>query len=139
MFNNLKKDHLNSRKNQEKIKSNLLGTIIAECTKTAKDPSDEIITSTIKKFLKNNNETQNAIKDTNNASKLSELLLEEEILKYYLPKMLDEQEIRDIITVRKDNGDNNLGVIMKFFKTHYENSYDGALVSKIAKEVLSGD
>ena len=139
MFEELKKNLLSSRKNGHTIKKNLLSTLIGECSKDNKSPSDEQVITTIKSFLKKNKQLQEDCKKVDNMNCLTTALIEEEILVSFMPKQLDEQEIRDIIATRIDNGDNNLGVIMKFFKTHYEGLYDGAIVSRITKELLSGN
>jgi uncharacterized protein YqeY len=136
MFNRLKKDMLNARKNNEVIKKNLLGTLIGECTLTVKEPNDEIVIAAIKKFLKNNARVQEAILSTNDSSNLSSYLVEEEILNSYLPKNLSEDELRNIIGTIIENGADNTGKVMKDLKANFKN-YDGKLASDIAKELLA--
>lgn len=127
---------LNARKNNETIKKNLLGTLIGECTLTTKEPSDEIVIATIKKFLKNNAKVQEAMMTTNDSSHLSTYLIEEEILNSYLPKNLSESELRAIIGTLIENGTNSTSKVMKDLKANFKN-YDGKLASDIAKELLS--
>lgn len=63
-------------------------------------------------------------------------------LKDYIKAQLSEEDIYAIIGSQKNiaivkNTPVNIGVIMKHFKDNYPNQYDGKLVSKIAKEMLS--
>ncbi len=55
-----------------------------------------------------------------------------EAIRKYLPKMLSEQEIKDIIGGLEDK---SLPSIMKHFKTNYQGNVDMKLVSTIAKQV----
>ena len=138
-FKQLKKDIIQAMKDQDILKRDLLRTLAGDCSKTTKEPSDAECIAIIKKFIKNAEEILITLKDKGiNVLAAAETKQVKEIiiLESYLPEQLSEQEIRDIIAVRKDNGDNNLGAIMKFFKTHYEGLYDGKFVSDVVK-VLS--
>lgn len=144
IFNILKQDHLQSRKNKDNIKSNLLGTLIGDCTKTTKEPSDVECIQIIKKFIKNAEETSNLLDNSLMGIRFkTKYELEIKILESYLPKQLTEEKIKSIITcdiihkTRLANDPITIGIIQKHFKENYQGQYDGALVSKIAKELLS--
>jgi uncharacterized protein YqeY len=139
----IKADRMQAMKNKDELKKNLLSTLVGEASKEDKIPSDEKVIATIKKFIKGAEETLKALKgmDLNVlAAAGSKPMQEMIILESYLPKQLTEEEIRCfIIDVIGDCSDKpvkvNLGMIMKIFKEDYEGQYDGALVSKIAKEL----
>lgn len=137
MFNQLKKDHLEARKNREKIKSNLLGAIIGDCTKENKSPNNDQCLAIIKSFLKKNKQLQEDCSKTVNMSCLSQALIEEEILNSYLPKQLTEKELRAIIEQVIENGTDNIGKVMKYLKDNIANGFDNKMASDIAKELLS--
>lgn len=54
-----------------------------------------------------------------------------EIIKAYLPKMMEENEVRSIIENLEDKSIKN---IMAKFKTEYSGKADMAMVSRLAKE-----
>ena len=53
-----------------------------------------------------------------------------EVIKKYLPKMLNEDEIKEIINGLEDK---SLPFIMKYFKANYQGKADMRLVNQIAK------
>jgi uncharacterized protein YqeY len=53
-----------------------------------------------------------------------------EVIKKYLPKLLSEEEIREIISTLDDK---SMPSVMKHFKTNYQGKVDMKLVSNIAK------
>ena len=53
-----------------------------------------------------------------------------EVIKKYLPKLLSEEEIKEIIASLEDK---SMPAIMKHFKTNYQGKVDMKLVSNLAK------
>lgn len=129
----------NSKFNLPEVKMNLLSTLIGDACKVDKNPRDEKVIATIKSFLKNADELQDVLKNTSNDT--TQVDVEIEILNGYLPTQLTEGEIRAIIVAYiAESVDNcttyNLGSTMSYFKSYYVGQYDGAMVSKIVKEML---
>lgn len=136
LIDQIKNDMFLSKKSGEKIKSSLLTTLYAEAVRVGKDDGNRLTTDAevvqvIKKFIKNNEETQNALATQGKHSQ--ELISEADILKAYLPKQLSEMELTGIISSMKDLG-KNMGDIMKHLKENYAGQYDGKLASEIAKK-----
>jgi hypothetical protein len=109
----------------------LLTTLYAEAARTGNDDgkresTDDEVIATIKKFLKNANETIR-IKHS--------IRLEYEIdtLSGYLPRQMTEERIREVVV--KLNA-TNIGQVMQHFKADYGGRYDGGVVSRIAREIL---
>ena len=75
---------------------------------------------------------EKSLKQTNTDESLGEL----ESIKPYLPTMMGEDRIREILHDYKANGLNNVGQMMGEFNKVYKGKADNALVSKIVKEVL---
>lgn len=154
LFDQIKKDRITAIKEKNDVAKNLLGCVIGDSSKMDKEPSDEFVISIIKKFMKGVEDSrkitfedyEKKVFDTEeDALEYGEKIAifsnktesEIGILESYLPKQLDEQEISGIIRkIYIPDQHTKLGDIMKFFKDNYKGRYDGALVSKIAKEML---
>jgi len=126
-------DHIEAFKNRDQLKKTLLSTVKGEITTQEKnqvtpDLSDQEVIKILNKFVKGLKETLKHNPDFGQAKK--ELV----ILEGYLPKELDESEIRLKVQELKASGATNIGVIMKGFVGL---QVDRNLVSKVAKEELS--
>ena len=110
-------------------KKNFLGLIKSEIQnefgRSGKE-DDETVLGILKKMEK-------SLKQTNTDESLGEL----EYIKPYLPTMMGEDRIREILHDYKSNGLNNVGQMMGEFNKVYKGKADNALVSKIVKEVLA--
>jgi uncharacterized protein YqeY len=66
---------------------------------------------------------------------------EVEIIERYLPKMVDEIELRGVIakilSEKTINSMAGMGIIMSELKAKYGSAYDGKLASQIAKELIN--
>lgn len=66
---------------------------------------------------------------------------EREILEQYRPAQLNEQQLQhilhDMVQALQERTPKQMGVIMKRLKETYEGQYDGALASKLIKELLA--
>ena len=131
----IKRDFIEARKNRDTEKSLLLSTLIGEMeTKSVIDDgkkciSDDLAVSTVKKFVKNIDDTLKIKEDV-------ALLIEKSILLTYLPKNLSEKELTDIIQNAIDDGKANIGALMGHLKTNYANQYDGKLASQLVNKLL---
>lgn len=127
----IKADQLAARKAKEATKASLLTTLIGDVQNVLKGSykgtEDELVLSTIKKYLDVNKEFQGKDPD---AATLSMLQVEQMVLESYMPSQLTEDEMLSII---KDQNLNDLPSIMKYFKTNYLGKYDGKKLSDIAK------
>lgn len=110
-------DRLNALKQGNNIEKNLLGVLIGELDRKTKTPSDSDVIAVVKKMVEN-------AKTLNNAEEIN-------ILEKYLPQMLSEIEIGEIVLANKFS---NIGDCMKFFKENYSGHYDGKLLSDIFKK-----
>jgi uncharacterized protein YqeY len=73
---------------------------------------------------------EKSLKQTNTEQALVEL----KYLETYLPKLMSEDQIREIVLGYKASGLNNVGQIMGQFNKEYKNLADNKLVSSIASE-----
>lgn len=122
-------DFMEAFKAKNMDKKNFLGLIKSEIQnefgRSGKE-DDETVLGILKKMEK-------SLKQTNTDESLGEL----EYIKPYLPTMMGEDRIREILHDYKSNGLNNVGQMMGEFNKVYKGKADNALVSKIVKEVLA--
>ena len=122
-------DFMIAFKDKEMDKKNFLGLIKGEIQLQegrGVESTDENILIVLKKLEKSL--SQNG--DENSKKEL-------EYLSPYMPKMMSEDEIRNIIINLKEEGLNNLGQIMGEFNKNFKGKADNKLVSQVAKEVLN--
>jgi hypothetical protein len=88
--------------------------------------TDESVLNIIKKMEK-------SLKTTNTPESMSEL----EFIKPYLPILMGEDKIREVLTNYKNNGMTNMGQMMGEFNKSFKGMADNKLVSEIVKEILA--
>lgn len=106
-----------------------------------KDLDDNDIVAIIQKLVKQRKESM----DIYSAAGRHELADKEQqemfVLMNYLPKMLSEDElleaIKGIIAETGATDIKQMGIVMKTLKERRPNQYDGALASRLIKEILS--
>jgi len=138
MINQIKSDLLEARKIKNKELIGLLTALYSESLKVGKDKgdretnNDEVI-QVIKKFIKGINESLNVSKDI---TKIKSLKFELDALQKYLPKQLSEDEMKDIVNKCLNDNIDNIGGIMKVFKSNYSGLFDGKKLNTIIRELL---
>lgn len=140
IFEDLKK----SMKERNEIKTRVLRLLNSaiknfEVEKMDK-ATDEDIEKIILKEMKKRQESIEAYKNANREDLALEEEKELEILKEYAPKMLSEEEIREIIkkTIEEINATpKDFGKVMKEVMAKLKGKADGSMVSKVVKEILS--
>lgn len=139
LLEQIKSDQLQARIAADKTKASILTTLIGEAEMVGKndgnrDTTDQEVIATIKKFLKNIDETIAV------AGSTETLLAEKDALQVYLPRQLTEPELRvtigNIIVTQGLSGPKAMGQLMGELKKNHAGSYDGALASRLVKELL---
>lgn len=134
----IKKDNVLAMKEHNSLARAIYGVVMNKCLlagielkKDGKDLTDvdtiQILQKTIKELVE---EKQNYIK-AGNSVEAENIEKQKEILTKYLPKMLSEQEIKNIIASMEDK---SIPSIMKKFKAEYAGKVDMGLVNKIARD-----
>jgi hypothetical protein len=138
----IKADSLEARKKKDNIAANLLTTLYSEALMVGKNkgdrlPTDEEVISTVQKFLKNAMETKGLLERADSAT-LALFTIDSEItvLTRYLPAPLSDDELTSAIKIIIDDGNANVGAIMKALKEQYAGRYDGKKASELAKRLL---
>lgn len=131
MINRIKQEQLNARKmavkgdESSKVIAKLLTTLIGESQVDGRDPTDDQLTKTIKKFLKNAKETQ-AIRDSN------EIQIEIKQLSSYLPTFISKEQVLQLLEENKEipNKGTKMALI-KVFCQENNLTFDGKLVNSL--------
>ena len=97
--------------------------------------NEDTIISILKKAEKQRLESISAYKAGNRLDLVATEEKELEIIREYLPKMLNDEEIRNIVKQTIEEVGNNPGVIMKTIMSKYKNCIDG----KRTKEILTAE
>ena len=133
----LKKEKLTALKEKNTNKSNLLSVIISnyqlvEIEKKAKgeEMSDSNMLSILNKVLKGLVDEKEMYASNNKEKETKEVEEQISIVKSYLPKLLSEEEIREIISKLPDK---DLKSVMAHFKKEYNDKVDFSVVAKVAK------
>ncbi len=95
------------------------------------DLTDADMTRILQKTIKELTDEAESYRTAKNEEQALKIEKQKEIISMYLPKMLSEKEIFDIISKQEDK---SIPSIMKFFKQNYSGKVDMSLVSKVLKE-----
>jgi uncharacterized protein YqeY len=130
---------LMARKNGEKNIAAMLGALIGDIEnkmkeKNAKD-SDTIALASVKTFVKNAKDTLHLVQDDdryeNDRKSLEEQIT---VLEGFLPSLMSEDEIREFFV---EDDIKTLKDAMQRIKAERPGQYDGALASRVAKEMFA--
>lgn len=94
--------------------------------------TDEDMVRIIQKTIKELTDESESYEKAGNLEQSKNILQQKEIISIYLPKMLEEAEIKNIILSLDDK---SIPSVMKHFKQNYLGKVDMALVSKTLKEI----
>tara|TARA_B100000963_G_scaffold355385_1_gene373549 strand:+ start:669 stop:1124 length:456 start_codon:yes stop_codon:yes gene_type:complete len=113
---------------------------IANRTKDHKDISDSDIISILKKMIKQRNESCEVYKKAGRNELLENETKEIEVINFFLPKQLSEEETKkiceEVINSVGANSMKDMGKVMGIIKSKHSNSLDFSKVSVIIKEIL---
>lgn len=101
-----------------------------EAKAQGKELNDETLISIIIKVSKELEEEKAGYLSANNLTRVKDIEHQMSVIKFYLPKMLSEDDIRKEISTLSDR---TLPNVMKHFKTNFAGKVDMSLVSKVMK------
>lgn len=135
----IKKQNMIALKNHDTDVRAILSVIInkymvmeVEYRAQNKTMTDNEVISIIQKSLKELEEEKNMYEKGGNASRVDGIKKQMEAIKNYLPKMMSEEEIKNIILTLEDK---SIKVVMAFFKENYAGKVDMSLVSKVLRSL----
>ena len=144
LIEQIKQANLEARKSKNSVAAALLTTLYSDIVTVGKNAGNRSTTeaeavAVIKKFIKGVDETIAAFNGKED-SRLNSALIEKEILNKFLPVQLSETEIaevvKSVISTIENASAKHMGQIMKHLKDNYSGQYDGALASKVIKQLL---
>ena len=133
-----KKEKVDAMKNHDKETVSALNVIITKIMSLTIEKravnetvSEADIDTLLKKAEKELIEEKEGFEKAGRTENVASLTKQIEVIKKYLPEMLSEDKIREIISSLEDK---TLPSIMKHFKINYQGKADMKVVSTIAKE-----
>ena len=130
-------DRTDSVTKQDARRTYFLSTLIAECSRLDKTPSDVFCVGTIKKLVaKYDKVIDLTYDDPHKRHVCTDAKNKRAILLRYLPTQLGDAAILSIANRAIANGAINLGMVMGYLKSKFEGRYDGKVASEIAACVL---
>ena len=162
LIDKIRADQLAARKARDSVAAALLTTLIGEATSVSEEEfdkaraaaeaartadgagpaaplavsvpiTDEKVTATIVKFLKNARANRQLMQ-TSDARSLAKIEREIDLLSAYLPRQMTEAELSAAIALfRRDNPGAGVGAVMAFLKASHAGLYDGKMASQLAK------
>ena len=138
LINELEKANIEALKNKDKTSRAVLSVVInkyrtnaIELKAQGKEAGDVELIKIINKVLKELDEEKAGYEKLNRVEDVNNINAQKAVIEKYLPKMMSEDEIRNIIASLDDK---SMPSVMKHFKANYDGQVDMSLVSKIARE-----
>ncbi len=137
IIDEIKKDNVQAMKDKNTLARAIYGVVMnkvllhsIECKKDGKDQTDADVVQILQKTIKElTEEKENYIK-AGNEVEANNIEVQKDILTKYLPQMLSEEEIKNIIAGLEDK---TIPSVMKHFKAEYAGKVDMSLVNRIAR------
>ena len=137
LIDEIKKDNVQAMKDKNTLARAIYGVVMnkvllhgIECKKDGKDQTDADVVQILQKTIKELTEEKENYLKAGNETEANNIEVQKEILTKYLPQMLSEDEIMNIIASLEDK---SIPSVMKHFKAEYAGKVDMSLVSKIAR------
>ena len=137
IIDEIKKDNVQAMKDKNTLARAIYGVVMnkvllasIEAKKDGKELGDIEVVQILQKTIKELTEEKENYVKANNLVEAENIEKQKEILTKYLPQMLSEEEIKNIIDNMEDK---SIPSVMKHFKANYAGKVDMSLVNKIAR------
>lgn len=97
-----------------------------------KEITDADIVAILQKTIKELTEEAENYDKVGNTEQKAIILKQKNILEQFLPRMLSEEEITEIVSKLEDK---TIPFVMKYFKANYDGKVDMGLVNKVARSM----
>lgn len=136
----LQADLTTARKAQDKAKTLLLGTILADIKnrkiELRRDPTDDEVIEVLRKGIKRRRESIEAYDKGNRKDLSDKERAEVAALEQYLPAPVSTDELRAAVRAAIAGGAANIGAVMGKVMPQFKGRADGATINAIAREEL---
>lgn len=142
MLLKLKADRMAAMKLKDRVKTNLLSTIIGDLDKIMRDKANNVVDDTrivnmMKKYIEDSKFVLKHLMKESDPERCAKAEAEIVILESYVPKMATESDIKyEVHSIVASNNSAKIGDIMKALKDKFGVRLDGRVANKIAKEEL---
>lgn len=137
LIDEIKKDNVQAMKDKNALARAIYGVVMnkvllasIEAKKDGKEISDTDVVQILQKTIKELTEEKENYVKAGNMTEAENIEKQKEILVKYLPQMLSEEEIKNIIAGLEDKSMPN---IMKHFKANYAGKVDMGVVNRLAR------
>ncbi len=139
LIDTIKKENLLALKNHDDVLRAVYSILVSkynlegyEAKAKGKEIGDPEMIKIIQKTLKELEEEKASYEKGAREEKVSEITRQIEAISGYLPKMMSEEEIKNVILGLEDK---SIPAVMKHFKINYAGKCDMALVNKVLKSL----
>lgn len=140
MLERLQGDLTAARKSQDKPRTLLLGTILADVKnrriELQRDLTDADVVEVFRKGIKRRRESVEMYTTGGREELAGRERAEVEMLEQYLPPQVDESELRAAVRAAIAGGASNIGAVMGKVVPQFKGRAEGATINAIAREEL---
>ena len=130
-----------ARKAQDKPRTLLLGTIVADVKnrriELRRDPTDDEVVDVLRKAIKRRRESVEMYSAGGRAELAEREAEEARMLEAYLPAQASEEDLRAAVREAIAGGAGNIGAVMGRVLPRFKGRADGSMVNAIAREELA--
>lgn len=137
LINELEQANIAALKARDQVTRAVLSVVInryrmnaIELKSQGKEATDADLIKIISKVIKELDEEKEGNIKTGRLEEAKAIDQQKAVIEKYLPKMMNEDEIRAVIAKLEDK---SMPFVMKYFKANYDGQVDMSLVSKIAR------
>ena len=137
IIDEIKKDNVQAMKDKNALARAIYGVVMnkvmlagIEAKAKGQELADSDVVQILQKTIKELTEERENYLKANNEVEANNIAIQKELLTKYLPQMLSEEEIKNIIASMEDK---SIPSVMKHFKANYAGKVDMAMVNKIAR------
>ena len=137
ILDEIKKANIQALKDKNAIARTIYGVVSNKAmleTIKKREKGEELtdvdMVSIIQKTIKELTEEAEGYEKVGNTKQRDNILKQREIIEAYLPKMMSEEEIREVISSLEDK---SIPSVMKHFKANYAGKCDMKTVSEVAR------
>lgn len=141
LLERLQNDLNAARKAQDKARTLLLGTILADAKnrriELRRDLTDDEVVDVLRKGIKRRRESIEMYQKGNREDLAGKERAEVEILEQYLPAQVSDDEIRTAVKAAIAGGATNIGAVMGKVMPQFKGRAEGGTINAIAREELA--
>lgn len=140
LIDEIKQENITAMKEKNAVARNILGIVMnkymlqsVEARATGKEVGDVELVKIIQKTIKELTEEKENYLKVNNTEEAEKIELQKQVIEKYLPKMLSDEEIEQIILGLEDK---SVPSVMRYFKTNHNGNCDMKSVSTILNRII---